>query len=221
MGTKTKAHCNNCQGERNHEILSVEKTNWSDEETDFCGSDRYEMLKCGGCDRVILRHTAWFSEDPDPTVSFYPPSAFRKEPSWVYEMSGKSSRIARKLLKEVYVGVQNNMTMISTMGVRALLEFVIIDSVGDQGSFTKNLEEFSKQGFISSKQKDILAAVLEAGHATIHRAYQPSDEDLETCIDIAESVLQTVYVHPEKASELTRRVPKRPKAPTKPSTPSK
>jgi len=84
-----------------------------------------------------------------------------------------------------------------------------IDSVGGQGSFGKNLAEFAEKGFISQRQREILEVVLEAGHATMHRAYQPSNADLGTCVDIAENVLQTVCVHPEKAAELKERVPKR------------
>lgn len=209
MNSKTKAHCNNCLGDRNHEILFTEKTRWLDEEYGVDGGDKYEMLKCAGCDRVMLRHTSWFSEEPEPSVSYYPPAMFRKEPNWLHNMKGKGSKLARGLLKELYVGIQNDMQMISTMGVRALLEYVMINSVGDQGTFGKNIAEFAKQGFISEKQREILAAVLEAGHATIHRAYQPSDEDLETCVDIAESVMQSVYVHPDRVAELTKRVPKR------------
>ena len=173
------------------------------------------MLKCGGCDSVILRHTSCFSEDDEARVSYYPPSMFRNIPHWVNEMSRKNARYARRLLTEIYIGVQNDLKMIAAMGIRALMEYVMVDSVGDQGTFSKNLSEFEKRGFISGKQREILEVVLEAGHATIHRAYQPSDEDLTTCIDIAESVLQSVYVHPEKASDLKERVPKRAKIRTK------
>ncbi|MBI4777044.1 MAG: DUF4145 domain-containing protein [Deltaproteobacteria bacterium] len=213
MEKRTKAYCNNCLGERNHEILFVEKTHSWNDKYDVGGDNKYEMLKCGGCDSVILRHTSSFSEEPEPTVSFYPPAMFRKEPPWVSEMVGKSARFARMLLREIYVGVQNEMKMITTMGVRALMEYVMIDSVGDQGTFSNNLSKFEKEGFISANQRVILDAVLEAGHATIHRAYEPSGEDLATCIDIAESVLQSVYVHPEKAAELIERVPRRRKTP--------
>ena len=211
MNKKTKAHCNTCLGERNHEVLFVETTSWYDDDSDFSGRDQYEMLKCGGCDSVILRHSSWFSEDqPDePSVDCYPPATYRKDPAWVLDMSGKGAQFARSLLKEIYIGMQNGMKMTVAMGVRSLMEYVMIDSVGDQGSFGKNLAEFANKGFISQKQKDILEVVLEAGHATTHRAYKPSDADLATSVDIAESVLQTVYVHPDKAAELKERVPKR------------
>lgn len=124
-------------------------------------------------------------------------------------LSSSEGRLIRKLLKEIYIGVQNDIKMTTTMGVRALVEYSMINSVGDQGTFRKNLAEFAKKGFISDKQRGILAVVLEAGHATIHRAYLPSDEDLATCIDIVESVIQSIYVHPAKADQLAKRVPKR------------
>lgn len=172
--------------------------------------DRYEMLKCCGCDRVLLRHMSWFMDDPEPTVRFYPPAMFRKEPAWSFSFR-ISPRLAfvHQLLREIYVGIQNDTKMTATMGVRALLEHVIIDKVGDQGTFSRNLTEFASKGFISEQQRSILEAVLEAGHATIHRSYQPSDEDLHTCVDIAESILQTLYVHPGKAARLAKRVPPR------------
>jgi len=201
-----------CQGERNHEVLFTEKTRWANEEQGFVGSDEYKMLKCCGCDSVILRHVSWFSEDPGPSVTFYPPAAPRKEPRWLFNMSGKNAGFARALLREMYVGLQNGMKMIVPMGARALMEAVMIDSVGDKGSFGKNLAAFAEQEYISDKQRVILDALLEAGHAAMHRAYRPSDEDLATCLDIAENVLQTVYVHPDKAAELKRGVLKRKKA---------
>ena len=66
-----------------------------------------------------------------------------------------------------------------------------------------------RKGYISQGQRDILNAVLEVGHATMHRSYSPSQDDLVTCMDIAESVIKTLYVHPVKAKKLTKKVPKR------------
>ena len=209
MNKGTKAHCNTCLGDRNHEILFAKEVDWFIDEYGIHGRDRYEMLRCSGCDCITLRHTFDSTEDPEPTVRYYPPAIFRREPEWVANLSAKKGRLMRRLLEEIYVGVQNDMKMITTMGIRALVEYAMIGSVGDQGTFQKNLAEFATKGYISDKQRGILATVLEAGHATIHRAYEPSDEDLATCIDIVESVIQSIYVHPAKAAQLAKRVPKR------------
>ena len=207
---KSKAYCSECSGERNHDVLFVTKTDWSDDECSMSGGDDYEVLKCGGCDRVVLRHTSWSTEDQGQTVRFYPPPMFRKQPNWSLGFHLNSrTEFVRQLLNEIYVGIQNGSRMIATMGVRALLEHVMIDSVGDHGGFDKNLTKFKEDGYISERQLATLKEVLEAGHATMHRSYQPSDMDLRACVDIAESVLQTIYVHPGQAAALSKRVPKR------------
>lgn len=210
MVETTKAHCNGCLGERKHEILHVYKAHWSDEETGINGYDQYELLKCLGCERITLRHISSSSEDYEPTIHYYPPSIFRSRPPWFNELlSLKDTRYIRNILQEIYVGLQNGTARLSTMGIRALLEFIMIQKVGDNGSFSKNLSEFERKGYISQGQRDILNTVLEAGHATMHRSYSPSQGDLVTCMDIAESVIETIYVHPLKAKKLTEKIPKR------------
>ncbi len=95
------------------------------------------------------------------------------------------------------------------MGIRALLVHIMIRKSGDQGSFEKNIDSFAANGHISLSQEEILKTILEAGHATIHRSYSPSTEDLHTCMDIAESIVASIYIHPEKANKLKEKIPKR------------
>jgi hypothetical protein len=213
---KTKAHCNKCLGERNHEILHSYRNPWDNSDYGIYGEEHYEFLKCCGCEGVTLRHTNWFSEhldengNPVPTIYYYPPAIFRPYPSWFNKLySTRDTVYLKDLLQEIYIGLQNNTQRIATMGIRALLEFIMIQKVGDKGSFSKNLDEFQSKGHISHIQKNVLSTVLEAGHATMHRSYSPSQEDLSTCMDIAESVIQTIYILPRKADELTKKIPKR------------
>ncbi|WP_052750337.1 DUF4145 domain-containing protein [Arsukibacterium sp. MJ3] len=84
-----------------------------------------------------------------------------------------------------------------------------ISGIGDKGTFVKNLDAFQSEGYISGKQRQIIESILEAGHAAIHRGYHPSTEDVHTIVDVTESLVETMYVHPEKADKLSKRVPKR------------
>ena len=95
------------------------------------------------------------------------------------------------------------------MGIRALLEQIMIAKVGDHRSFAKNLQEFEAAGYVSSKQKERLETILEAGHATIHRSFLPSKVDLVALVDIAESVIETTYLHDSQVKELRKRIPPR------------
>lgn len=217
MNNIIKSHCNKCQSETKQEIVHSEKFKDTDDEHYVWVENIYEMLKCRGCDAVILKHTEWFSEDydehgnPEPAFHFYPPSIFRPEPKWLSELdwSNHEQKFIRELMKEIYSSLHNNTRRLATMGIRALVEHIMIKKVGNQGAFSKNLNSFETQGFISLSQKDILNTVLEAGHATIHRSYSPTTEDLHTCMDITESVVESVYIHPKKAKKLKKKIPKR------------
>lgn len=221
MENMIKSHCNRCQVETNQEILHSEVVKWDEDNKEAMyhinGTDIYEMLKCRGCDSITLKHTEWFSENRDkdgnvqPVFHCYPPYVSRPEPKWLFELDlpDDEQNFIRCLMKEIYSSLYNNTRRLATMGIRALIEHIMIRKVGDQGSFSKNLDTFQAQGFISISQEDILNTVLEAGHATIHRSYSPTTEDLHTCMDIAESVVESVYIHPQKANELKKKIPKR------------
>lgn len=95
------------------------------------------------------------------------------------------------------------------MGIRSLLELILIDACGDQGSFVRNISAFSDGGHISPNQRLHLEAIVEMGHAAAHRNFQPSVDDLKTAMDIVEQVIAVIYIHPGRATELLSVVPKR------------
>lgn len=211
----TKAHCNTCGGARNHEVLHSEKTAWEDPEYLVSGSDAYETLKCCGCENIKLRHTSWFSQDDEPTVNYFPAAIFRRSPEWFNELwleLGADDDFVEQLLKEIYVALQHNLPSLATMGVRSLLEKIMVSKTGDQGSFARNIVEFEKLGYVSRMQRERLEAILEAGHAAIHRTYKPRQKDVITLVDITEHIVETVYLHEAKVNELKKSVPPRARA---------
>ncbi len=103
------------------------------------------------------------------------------------------------------------------MGVRALIEQVMINKVSDNGSFERNLDAFQRAGYVSLVQRDALSDILDAGHATIHRAYEPKTEDIQIALDVTEGVMAAIYVHGDGAKQVAARVPARRKTPDRPS----
>lgn len=223
-----KAHCNKCIGNRNHLILHVESQDWDEEiepRLSINGNNTYQMLKCCGCDSVKLRHTNWMSESYDefgrPYVdeNYYPPATSRPEPKWLNSLSrvlrSEERQFIVGLLKEIYSALHNNSRRLAVMGVRALLEHIMVIEVGDQGTFTNNLNEFQTKGNLSTRQRELIEPILDAGHATMHRGFHPTIEDVITVVEIAESLVETTYVHSQKASKLKSRVPQRKKTSSK------
>lgn len=177
------------------------------------------MIECLGCGSIKLRVETWSSEhDIDehneviPSVSYYPPAVFRSKPRWLFDLIMASSLDDGNiydLLTEIYVALQNDQRALAAMGIRALLENVIIGKVSDHGTFSKNLMEFEKHGYISRMQRERLETILEAGHAAIHRRYKPSKEDLITLVDISESLIESIYIHGTKVDKLKNGIPNR------------
>lgn len=213
-----KEHCNDCGGERNHHILHTQKTAWDAEDAaGVHGGTTYEMLQCAGCERVVLREREWCSEDDprgEPRLKFYPPATFRPAPKWLtdfYLEFPAGQDLLHDLLKEVYVALQNDQPYLAAMGIRSLLEQIMISKSGDHGTFKKNLAEFQNNGYVSRLQRERLETVLEVGHATIHRGYKPSKDDLLTLVDLTEVIVQTIYLHGSKVEELKKKIPARKK----------
>lgn len=178
------------------------------------------MLKCCGCDNVNLQHSSWCSEDMEVdgsaaiSVTYFPPAISKAEPSWLTQLDGdfdSNRRYIVALIREIYSALHNDSRKLAVMGVRALLEHVMISTVGDHGTFEKNLENFQVQGYLSGKQRKSIESILQAGHATMHRQFSPSTNDVNIIVDIAESLIATTYVHADKADELDKRVPKKKK----------
>jgi len=118
-----------------------------------------------------------------------------------------------ELLSEIYVALQNDQRALAAMGIRALLEKIMVEKSGDHRAFAANLKEFEEQGYVSRLQRERLETILEAGHAAIHRLYKPSKDDLITLVDIAESVVESIYIHGAKVEKLKNGIPPRtPKA---------
>lgn len=95
------------------------------------------------------------------------------------------------------------------MGLRAIIEAIMIDKVADNGSFSENLTRFYSRGFISDIQRQALQAALELGHASIHRGYVPDRFQLQTALDITENLVHLLYVLESHAKVGFHNLPKR------------
>lgn len=210
MTKMEKVHCNSCSHITHHELLYKDGSDWVEElsvDMTIEGGDVYELLRCKGCDSIVFRHTNWFSEDTDKhgrpvrNVTVYPPTTYRKEPRWLSEVMWMAEAYCpvRNLIGEIYVALQNDAPRLATMGIRALLDMVMIDKTGDHGSFSSNLAEFEAAGFVSEHQRKIIESVLEIGHATIHRGYVPHKNHVGLLMDITESIIESIYVNTYRA----------------------
>ena len=218
--SKIKAQCNVCHTQTLHEILYDKEDKGTEQiDEDYCihWGETWRVIQCRGCESISMKRQAWNSnaceEDgrPEITTTYFPPRIFRDLPRWLKNdfLNDTCPEEVEKLMKELYIALQNDCHAAATMLTRAIFEHTMIAKVGDQGTFVKNLKMFEDQGFIGKKQGEVVASMLEAGHASIHRAFVPTKDDIVILVDILEGVLEVIYVQVPKAAELKKRIPER------------
>ncbi len=214
---KTKAHCNICFGERNHEVLYTARRDLIDpydDEVYLNYGESFETIQCCGCESIKVRHQSWHDAEIDlqgdtmTHTTYYPPATSRREPEWMSFIAEYGT--TEILFKEVYIALRNNCSHLAAMGVRSIIEHIMIEAVGDNGTFKDNLKEFGIKGYISTKQGNVLESAIEAGNATTHRGFHPFAEDLSTLLDIVEHLYEAIYIHPHSAESLKGKIPPRP-----------
>ncbi len=183
----------------------------------------HQLIECAGCGAISMAHR-WFGEvspngPPKPEDEYYPSPVSRRKPSWLPswglrlalwpEQGDTTHLFLSELFDEIYQAVNAGQHRLATMGIRSLLETIMIAKIGDHGTFSKNLSAFRDQGYVSLLQYDAMNAVLDAGHAVTHRFFKPSETELNTALDIAEGIFAAIYVQSEQAQRLSDRVPPR------------
>ena len=124
-------------------------------------------------------------------------------------MESRVSTSLKRSTSETWSVCERDCCSIAAMGIRALLERLMIEHVGDRGSFSANLDAFEKAGYVGQRHREIIEATLEFGHASTHRNYNPTRQDITQVLDIAENIIQSIYVSAEQATALKKRIPPR------------
>ncbi|HET6407816.1 MAG TPA: DUF4145 domain-containing protein [Chthoniobacteraceae bacterium] len=124
------------------------------------------------------------------------------------------------LFDEIYSAHAAGAFALATMGIRALTEKIMVEQVGDKGTFAKTIEAFFAKGFIAPIQQEHFRSVLvEAGHAAMHRSFRPAREDVETLLDLVEGLVDAIYYQPLRASAVGQKLPPDTRPKPSPRTP--
>ncbi|SRR6266436_5542118 len=219
MAEVVKAHCNKCLRETNHELYAKKQVSWAGD--DMQGQESYEIVICRGCDTVRFRQVSTGSEIYDEhgnfgeDVSYFPSAVSRQKPTWL----GGTSRFPfeqreiASLLNEVYAAIHEDLRVLAAIGIRTILDMVMTGKVGDVGPFQAKVSAFEKAGFISPEHGKFLLETIDAGSASAHRGFRPSEENLKLLLDISENLISSIYIFPDAVGEMSKNVP--PRAPIK------
>jgi len=209
----TRAHCNLCGHETKHDVLVVRTRTDSELVDPYQGfevswSRTHTLLECRGCEEVTLLRTIWCSEDDPmdgPSETYFPPRVSRRRPSWFDELPSEYSGI----LKEIYTALHADSRRLAMMGLRAVIDLFMARKLEGSNGFAGGLRQLVTQNYITSRSLEIVEAAVDAGHASAHRAHNPSAAQVNAVMDIVENLIQHDLLA-ESAASLRRSIPRRP-----------
>jgi Domain of unknown function (DUF4145) len=144
-------------------------------------------------------------------VRYFPPAKVRDLPTWRFKLPVEM----RGLLEEIYRSLDVENLRLPMMGARTLVDMMIVEKIGDVGTFKQKLKELEEKGYVSASNREVLYAALEVGHAAVHRGHKATKSEVQDVMDIVESMLQAVFVFPKLVRKLKKNTPARPPRPTK------
>ena len=216
-----KCWCNRCGRDTLHFVRTEHATRVPGMLLHGQEMDRHEhhmVVECRGCEELHFLKVRIGSEDliwtmayehpfdcPLVQSNFPPRNIARKIPDWIEHLQPD----LRDLMKQTYMVLHIGADRLVSMGTRAVLEGVIIEKCGDQGTFSKNIGKFIDNGFLAPSNRDAVMAALDVGSAAIHRAYKPDLQAIVDVFEIVESVVHSVYIVPMSGARRNKHTPKR------------
>ena len=213
--TKLKnVSCVSCGRPTNHDILQSYRKNDTDEENGYAWGVDYQIIHCCGCDTVSFREESWNSEDIDYDTGQYLTDVkiFPDRASGRIVIAGNEHFPAKtkRIYIEVIKAMNTSCWLLAAIGLRALIESICLDQKCSGRDLKLKIGELASKGLLSTKQADVLHKHRFLGNAAAHEIESPQPVELIAAIEIAETLLKTIYVIPELENQIT---PKKKKSP--------
>ncbi len=211
-----KTYCYNCEIETNQEVLfndesidfqeMISRNEEGDESQPYkiLGLRTWTLSKCLGCDKINFRYFWGEPSKQTNRIFHFPKKQIRKVPSWAIKLPIKYL----ETLQEVYFAVNEELFLLSLMGIRTLLDIYIIAKIGDIGSFKQKIDKLVSDGIITSAKASVLETTIDAGNAASHRGYKPEKETLFQILDIVENLLHSEIVD-RQIKQIKQKIPRR------------
>jgi hypothetical protein len=206
MSDTCKSFCRTCKREQKHTIVAKHAENGHEEKYDVTWWNSYEVIQCGGCDTISFRrvhsNTDLFDGETgelEESIEIYPDPTKHREP---IPDSDEFPALTRRVYLETLTAISNNAPILAAIGIRAIIESVCKDLATGKNNLAKNIDALADLGHLSKAQADMLHNHRFMGNVAAHEIQPPNPSNLIAALEIAETLLRTIYVLPKMAAKL-------------------
>jgi len=111
---------------------------------------------------------------------------------------GKTRRIYTEVLKALNHGAP----ILAAIGLRTLIESICIEQKTKSTNLAKGIDALADMGLLSKRQAEYLHTHRFMGNVAAHEIVASKPQELIAALDIAETLLKTIYILPEVANTI-------------------
>lgn len=205
------AVCPSCGPNRKADIIAEHSE--LEEMPGMSVSFSWGILQCRGCELVFFITS---NSDPDSfgEPQYYPKRPVREQPEWLKSsiFDFNSPSIWKERLIDFYGCMNARLLVPAAVAGRTVFDVATRElDIDPKLSFEKKLLELVNQGHISSKERDNLKALIEAGSAAAHRGWEPTLDELQMIAGILEAFIERTFVQKDLPEAMLARIPSRKK----------
>jgi len=205
--TKLKdVSCMSCGRGTNHDILASHEERGFEPNYDIHFGSEFQIIRCCGCDTVSFRESSWNSEDIDyetgkllPEVKIFPDRASGRN---IINGSEHFPQKTRKIYVEVLKAMNASCGILAAIGLRALIESICLDQKCAGKDLKERIGKLASQGLLSTKQAAVLHKHRFLGNVAAHEIESPQPVELIAALEIAETLLKSIYVIPQLEAQI-------------------
>jgi hypothetical protein len=108
------------------------------------------------------------------------------------------------IYKETHSSLCNELSILSGVGIRAIVEAVCIEKQAQGNSLQQRINSLAQMNLITSDAANILHSLRFMGNNAVHEMKAHTPEELYTAFEVAEYLLKGVYIIPSQAASLPR-----------------
>ncbi len=189
--------CKNCAGKRNHDVMYsyTEETN-----PEYRIDISYAIIKCRGCNNIsFLRQVEDYEVmipideekyEPETTQEIYPKSIEDyKENRDIYLIP----EIVRKIYMETISAIKNGQSIISGIGLRAIIEAICNDKDIKGRDLKFRINKLASLGIIARDDARRLHAIRFLGNDAVHDIKPAKKDSIIIALNIIDHTIQSLY----------------------------
>ncbi|MGB6499682.1 MAG: DUF4145 domain-containing protein [Candidatus Acidiferrum sp.] len=207
-GNTITAVCEGCSRETVHAVLTDIRSEDQSPDGDIQVWEDYLTIRCRGCGTVSFCHESTCSEDIGPdgelitTRTLFPSRIARRPPLRdLYHLPSELQNV----YKETRAALMHGLPILAGIGIRAIVETVCNEKRCSQRNLEGKIQQLVDTGVITRVDGDILHDLRFMGNEAAHKTKAHEQEELNLAFDVAEHLLDSVYLLPKRATHLPSR----------------